>query len=46
MRNILAHEYFTLESEIIWETVKAGLPELAAVCRIELTRLGWQPTSG
>ena len=41
MRNILAHEYFSRESEIIWETLKAGLPELAAVCRSELARLGW-----
>jgi len=41
MRNILAHEYFIRESEIIWETLKAGLPELAAVCRTELARLGW-----
>ena len=39
MRNILAHEYFTRESEIIWETIKSGLPELAAVCRTELVRL-------
>ena len=43
MRNILAHEYFTRESEIIWETLRAGLPELAAVCRAELARLGWSP---
>jgi uncharacterized protein with HEPN domain len=43
MRNILAHEYFTRESEIIWETIKAGLPELAVFCRAELTRLGWSP---
>ena len=41
MRNILAHEYFTRESEIIWETLKAGLPDLAVVCREELKRLGW-----
>ena len=41
MRNILAHEYFIRESEIIWETLKTGLPELAAVCRTELARLGW-----
>jgi uncharacterized protein with HEPN domain len=40
MRNILAHEYFTRESEIIWETLQTGLPELAAVCRTELSRLG------
>ena len=39
MRNILAHEY-SRESEIIWEILKAGLPELAAVCRSELARLG------
>ena len=40
MRNILAHEYFTRESEIIWETIKAGLPELGTVCHAELARLG------
>lgn len=39
LRNILAHEYFIRESEIIWETVKVGLPELAVVCRAELQRL-------
>ena len=41
MRNILAHEYFTREGEIIWETLKVGLPDLAAACREELKRLGW-----
>jgi uncharacterized protein with HEPN domain len=41
MRNILAHEYFSRESEIISETLKAGLPKLAAVCRSERARLGW-----
>lgn len=46
MRNILAHEYFVRESEIIWETVQIGLPELAAVCRAELIRLKWEPASG
>jgi uncharacterized protein with HEPN domain len=40
MRNILAHEYFVRESEIIWETVLVGLPELATACRAELERLG------
>jgi len=39
MRNILAHEYFTRESEILWETVQTGLPELAAACHAELKRL-------
>ncbi len=41
MRNILAHEYFVREGEIIWETIKVGLPELASVCQAELDRLGW-----
>jgi uncharacterized protein with HEPN domain len=41
MRNILAHEYFTREGEIIWETLKVGLPDLAVACRKELKRLGW-----
>lgn len=36
IRNILAHEYFVRESEIIWETVKTGLPELAKACEAEL----------
>jgi uncharacterized protein with HEPN domain len=43
MRNVLAHEYFVRESEILWETVKIGLPGLVTVCRIELDRLGWRP---
>ena len=46
MRNILAHEYFTRETEIIWETIKGGLPELKAVCRAELARLGSAPNPG
>jgi uncharacterized protein with HEPN domain len=46
MRNILAHQYFVTESEIIWETVKTGLPVLASVCRHELDRLrGPSPTT-
>jgi uncharacterized protein with HEPN domain len=43
MRNILAHEYFSRESEILWETLKTGLPQLLSVCRKELRRLGWRP---
>lgn len=43
MRNILAHEYFIRESEIIRETVKIGLPQLAAACREELDRLRRSP---
>ncbi len=43
MRNILAHEYFIRESEIIWETVKTGLTELARACRVELERLRRSP---
>jgi uncharacterized protein with HEPN domain len=39
MRNILAHEYFIRESELFWETLQVGLPELAVACRSELNRL-------
>jgi hypothetical protein len=39
LRNILAHEYFIRESEIIWETIETGLPALAAVCRAEVDRI-------
>jgi uncharacterized protein with HEPN domain len=46
MRNFLAHEYFIRESDIIWETVKVDLPDLAAVCRLELARLGWRDPGG
>ena len=45
LRNIRAHEYFVRESEIIWETIKRSLPELATACRAELIRLGWPPAS-
>jgi uncharacterized protein with HEPN domain len=38
LRNILAHEYFIRESEVIGETTQAGLPALAAACRTELDR--------
>lgn len=43
MRNILAHEYFSRESDIIWETVQAGLTALTEACRTELIRLGFDP---
>jgi len=46
MRNFLAHEYFIRESEIIWETIQVGLPELAAACRAELERLGGGRSNG
>lgn len=39
LRNVLAHEYFIRESEIIWETIRIGLPRLASVCRAELDRV-------
>ncbi|MBI5164135.1 MAG: DUF86 domain-containing protein [Magnetospirillum sp.] len=41
LRNVLAHQYFVRESDLIWETVTVGLPRLAEVCRRELRRLGW-----
>ncbi len=44
MCNILAHEYFTRESEIVWEIIKTALPKLVAVCRTELARFGLSQT--
>jgi len=32
-RNILAHAYFKVEQETVWETVRRDLPGLAASCR-------------
>ena len=29
VRNVVAHEYFGVDSEILWETVRADLPPLA-----------------
>jgi len=28
MRNVIGHEYFSLNIRIVWETVKGNLPEL------------------
>lgn len=28
MRNVIAHGYFSLDPQIIWETVKSRIPEL------------------
>jgi uncharacterized protein with HEPN domain len=28
LRNIVAHEYFRVDSEIVWDTLKNNLPEL------------------
>jgi len=36
LRNLLAHEYFVRESDLIWETACKDLPALAETCRIEL----------
>ena len=32
MRNIVAHSYGTVDSEITWEIIKDGIPELKAYC--------------
>ena len=32
MRNIVAHSYGTDDSEITWEIIKDGIPELKAYC--------------
>ncbi|MGC9452899.1 MAG: DUF86 domain-containing protein [Oceanipulchritudo sp.] len=38
-RNILAHAYFKIEEDIIWETIQEDLPDLLAACeRIQKRR--------
>ena len=32
MRNIVAHSYGTVDSEITWEIIQDGIPELKAYC--------------
>ena len=32
MRNIVAHSYGTIDSEITWEIIKEDIPELKAYC--------------
>lgn len=39
MRNVLTHEYFGVDIEVLWRTVQEDLPPLqAALARIPLTR--------
>jgi uncharacterized protein with HEPN domain len=33
LRNIVAHEYFRVDSEIVWDTLKNNLPELVEPLR-------------
>ena len=33
MRNILIHEYFGVDLEIVWKTIRESLPELLAIVR-------------
>ena len=30
LRNVVAHEYFRVEPEIIWDTIQSNLPDLVA----------------
>lgn len=30
MRNVLVHEYFRVDAEVLWQTVRADIPQLAA----------------
>jgi uncharacterized protein with HEPN domain len=36
MRNRLAHAYFDIDSDVLWESVNDGLPPLAAQLRAAL----------
>ena len=38
-RNIIAHEYFGIDYEIVWEIAKNGLPELKEKIRFLLNQL-------
>ena len=33
MRNVVAHHYFRVELDIIWDTVQNNLPPIASVLR-------------
>ena len=33
MRNILVHEYFGVDSQVVWETIKKNLPPILPVIR-------------
>jgi len=39
MRNIISHDYFGVESWLVWQTATTKLDELLTMCREELSRL-------
>lgn len=39
MRNLVAHEYGSLDEELVWETVIADIPVLFEFCIAEIERL-------
>jgi uncharacterized protein with HEPN domain len=39
MRNLIAHDYAGIDSEIVWKTVQEYLPELKAAVNRMLTQL-------
>lgn len=47
-RNILVHDYFGVDLPKVWEVVAKDLPQLKAVVRVALNRVGGfpQPTGG
>jgi uncharacterized protein with HEPN domain len=40
MRNRLAHEYDSIDAEIVWETAETGVPELLATVKQILKTTG------
>lgn len=36
MRNIIAHNYSKMDTEVTWETMKSKIPELLAFCESQL----------
>ena len=43
LRDIVAHHYFGLDLEIVWDVVTAKVPEIAAASERLLRRLGGEP---
>ena len=39
MRNIVAHNYGSLDEKLVWETATKDIPGLLEFCNMELTRL-------
>lgn len=39
MRNIIAHDYYEADLEVIWNTVKNNIPQLGHFCHIQIQEM-------